>query len=343
MLPDEISRCIKKQSADLYLRAGQRCDDLVRRAKAIVEDYARQHGIDLRPLCVVVVGSVGRSEALEASDFDITPIAADDATLTAFVPHDQPLREALRQALSMKVSKGEDLTKPMTLGSLTERESIGGPSDNSASLTKRMLILTESRQVAGGLTLKEVRRQILDAYGSQERTSGRHTLSLCNDIARYYRTLCIEYKTKADDTDTDWCSRNLKLRHSRKIWYFANIIAIVKLAEHHPRGQQDYNDELLAIFDQPPVVRLGSALRQSQPIELGRLLESYSVFLEFMSVDSNRRTLAQVAHDTRYQLRVDNPFPAMKFNSDLLHRHIVQIVACLPPTTRQRVFDWFLM
>lgn len=184
-----------------------------------------------------------------------------------------------------------------------------------------------------------MRRQILQAYGSQDRTSGRHSLSLCNDIARYYRTLCIEYKAKADEKDTDWCSRNLKLRHSRKVWYFANIIAIVKLAEDHPRGKEDYNDELLTIFEKPPIVRLGDALRQSQPIELGRLLEAYSLFLEFMSNNDNRRALAIVPHESRYQLRADNPFPAMKFNSDLLHRHIVQIINCLPETTRQRVLQ----
>ena len=342
MLPTEISECIKRQSAELFQRASKRCDELTDKAKAAIENYAKANGVSIDNICFTVVGSVGRGEALEASDFDLTPIARDDAALAAFMPHDQAIRQELIKALGVKVSKGEDLTKPVAIASLIERESIGGPKDTSASLTKRMLILTESRQVTGGLDISEVRQNVLQAYGDQDRTSGRHTLSLCNDIARYYRTLCIEYKAKADEQDTDWCTRNLKLRHSRKFWYFANIIAIVKLAETHPRGQQDYNEELLALFNKPPIVRVGEALRDTQAVELGRLLESYSLFLEFMSNADNRKALASIAHEARYEPKIGNPFPAMKFNSDLLHKHMMQIIDALPRTTRQRVYDWFL-
>lgn len=334
---------MKAQSAEIFVRCGARCDELIKNGRDAIHNFASSNSVDIQNICFVVVGSVGRSEALEASDFDITPIASDQSSLEAFAPHDQPLREALRCALGVKVSKGEDLTKLTSVGQLTERESIGGLNDNSSVLTRRVLILTESRQVAGGLRVSDVRRELLQAYGNQDRTSGRHTLSLCNDIARYFRTLCIEYKAKADEAATDWGTRNLKLRHSRKVWYFANMIAIVMLAETHPRGKDDYNDELLEIFDKPPIVRLGGALKDSQPIELGRLLECFSIFLEFMSIQNNREALANVQHNTRYHLRADNPFPALKFNSDLLHKHMMQIIGSLPVTTQQRVFDWFLL
>ena len=162
-------------------------------------------------------------EALEASDFDFVPVTWDDATLKAYVSHDRPLRDELRKGLGVKVSAGQDLTSPVSITSLVEPDCIGGTKDNSGALTKRILILTESRQVAGGFDLGEIRRALLDAYASEDRTSGRHVLSLCNDIARYYKTLCIEYKAKIDDEEKDWCTRNMKLRHSRKFWYFANI------------------------------------------------------------------------------------------------------------------------
>lgn len=118
MLPNEISRCIKAQSAAVYSHAAQRCNALVAQAKTVIEDYSQREGLDLNPLCIVVVGSVGRSEALGASDFDITPIARDESTLDAFLPHDQPIRQALRDALNVKVSKGEDLTKSISICSI---------------------------------------------------------------------------------------------------------------------------------------------------------------------------------------------------------------------------------
>ena len=153
MLPEEISRCVKTQSAEVFVKAGKRCDDLIEKGRVSIEAYAARSGVALEDVCFVVVGSVGRSEALESSDFDVIPIVRDDAALAGLVEHDQPIRDALRKDLSIKVSKGEDLTKLTTLGQLTERESIGGPNDTSAGLTKRILILTESRQVAGGLAI----------------------------------------------------------------------------------------------------------------------------------------------------------------------------------------------
>ena len=296
-------------------------------------------------MCFVVVGSIGRNEALDASDLDIVPVARNDDAFRGYQSSDQRLRSALRKSLGVKVSKGQELTKPASITSMVEAESIGGSRDSSQKLTKRILVLTEGREIeiGGSFRIEDVSLEILQAYGSKERTSGRHTLSLCNDIARYYRTLCVEYKTKADVEGADWCTRNLKLRHSRKIWYFSNIVAVVNLAESFPQGDAEYNDKLRQEFLKPPLVRLGDALLRDQPIVTGRLLEAYAYFLEFMSKRENRQALAKVEHSERYKVGLGNPFPMMKFNSDLLHQHMVQIVNGLPLTTRQRIFDWFLL
>ena len=61
-----------------------------------------------------------------------------------------------------------------------------------------------------------------------------------------------------------------------------------------------------------------------------------------MSVDKNRIALAKIEHGARYDIDLQNPFPMMKFNSDLLHHHMVRIIDGLPNSTRQHVFDWFL-
>ena len=342
-LPGFPKNSVKKQSAAIYRDADNWSFKKTSSAQSIIDRFisCQNPNLDINKLCFIAVGSIGRNEALNASDLDIIPIAKDTQTLNEYKKMDHDLREFLQKKLDIHVSKGLDLTKPDALSSLTDSESIGGKKDTSQHLTKRILILTEGRGITGGFPLKDIRQAILGAYGNEERSRGRHSLSLCNDIARYYRTLCIEYKTKADHEE-DWCTRNLKLRYSRKFWYFANIISIVALAEKHPTGGANYQNRFLEIFEKYPVERLFLVLRETQPIEIGRLLESYSFFLQFMSIKSNREALSKVQHGTRYNVSPDNPFPAMKFNSDLLHGHMLRIIDGLPQSMRRRVLDWFL-
>ena len=342
MISGELKRYLKKEDIAVYEEAQEWCDTKIAEAKRCIKLFQTTQQVDLNDICFVVVGSMGRSEALAASDLDLVPIARTRCALEQYESKDAQLRELLCEELKMKVSKGQHLTKADTIGSLIERESIGGDDDNSQNLTRRMLVLTEGRQVGGGFELRRVKEEILGAYEGDERSRGRHILSLCNDIARYYRTLCIEYKTKVDNDQDNWCTRNLKLRHSRKIWYFSCVALISKLAESHPLGDNEYRDRLLEAFEVSPVTRLVNVLGESQGSDLGRLLETYSVFLRFMSQESHREHLSKVSHEGRYEYSIDNPFPMLKFNSDLLHRHIFDILEGMQRSTRQRVLDWFL-
>ena len=89
--------------------------------------------------------------------------------------------------------------------------------------------------------------------------------------------------------------------------------------------------------------RLVDALINEQSIEVAYLLESYSFFLEFMSEQKNRDALSEIEHKDRYKMDVKNPFPALKYNSDIFHQHIVNLIDGLPPTTRRRMINWFLL
>jgi hypothetical protein len=340
---NDLKRCVPARAFTILARAEDHSKAMIERARASIENFATTKGVDISNICFVVVGSVGRHEALEASDFDVIPVALIESALEQYRMNDAELRAKLATDLGVKVSKGEDLTKATTIGELTESDCIGGSNDSSGSLTKRILILTESRQVAGGFKLSDVREQILKAYANETRTSGRHVLSICNDIARYYKTLCIEYKAKIDEEEKDWCTRNMKLRHSRKLWYFSNILAIAKLSEEHPLGDDEYVRALLKIFDEPPAERVVRAQCSSQPTETGRLLENYAIFLEFMSKDKNRTALAKVEHEKRYAMEPDNQFLAMKLNSDVMHQTILAILHGLSPSMSNKVISWFLL
>ena len=342
MISVELKRYLKQDAVAVYEEAQEWCDAKIAEAGRCIDRFQTTEQVDLSDICFVVVGSVGRNEALAASDLDLVPIARTGCALEQYQSKDSQLRDLLSEELRTKVSKGQHLTKADTISRLIERESIGGDDDNSQNLTRRMLVLTEGRQVSGGFDLTRVKEEILGAYEGEERSRGRHILSLCNDIARYYRTLCIEYKTKADNDEENWCTRNLKLRHSRKVWYFSCVALISELAESFPLGDSEYRDRLLKAFEVSPVTRLVGSLGESQGAEMGRLLETYAVFLRFMSRESHRERLSKVSHEDRYDYSLDNPFPMLKFNSDLLHRQIFDLIEGMQKSTRQRVLDWFL-
>jgi hypothetical protein len=340
---EALRACVKSRHYSIFERALEKSTDLTRKAEEAIGNFVAEKGETLDNMCFAVVGSTGRKEALEASDLDLIPIAANADRLAQYEPHDSDLRQALSEKVGVKVSRGEDLTKATSIEALVEVDSIGGGADTSARLTKRILLLTESSQAGGSLPIRQVREALLDAYAKQERTSGRHVLALCNDISRYYKTLCIEYKAKIDDQDKDWCTRNIKLRHSRKLWYFANILAVATLADKHPQGEQAFKDSLLDSFESSPIQRLAAALSEQQPLALGRLLESYALFLEFMSAEENREALRAVQHERRYEMSLANPFPMMKFSSDLLHNEIMSIMEEMGPAMRARIMGWFLL
>lgn len=248
---DRLKNRIHDRSFAILREAHEHSEDVLRRARSACDRVIGDEGIDPARLSIVAVGSVGRREALSASDLDLVPIFSEPGVLSP----DQVsrLRDRVREELGIDVSKGQDLTKECSIGELADLETIGGDHDETNALTRRVLVLTESAEVAGELGLATIRRGVLDAYAKHETTSGRHVLSLSNDVARYYRTLCIDYKAKIDTRDKAWCPRNAKLRHSRKFWYFSTMTAVVAAAIRTDRGAP--LESLLTYFAMPPVQR----------------------------------------------------------------------------------------
>jgi hypothetical protein len=326
---------------DIYRRAWDHSRQLLTDCARILDEQIAARGLPAERVCYVAVGSVGRHEALTASDLDLIPVLADD--IPSFRDHDRAIRGAVEERLHVKVSLGQDLTSPARLRDLVRSESIGGDDDNPAALTKRILILSEGAQAGGRFPIGEVRSALLSAYADAERTSGRHVLSLCNDVARYYRTLCIEYKSKIDNEDKDWCARNMKLRHSRKFWYFATMVAMSALAGRRAQVDAAYRQAILESLSMPPHLRLVSALPEHCTDALRPLLGSYAWFIGFMGSPENRAALISVPYRDRYAVRVDNLFPGLKHNSDLIHREMLDILETLDRPMRHRVLDWFLL
>jgi hypothetical protein len=331
---------VKPQSMGVFDRATMFCERLITQCREFLNEYLRSNGLSSDDVCFFAVGSVGRFEALDASDLDLTPVVKSAEARIALQPHDAPIRRQLADKLGLKVSKGQDLTSLVDLPALTRPESIGGEQDDSNALTKRILILTEGRAVGGGFEPEIIRRQVLDAYAGAARTRGRHVLSLCNDVARYYRTLCIEYKAKVDVECKDWATRNAKLRHSRKFWYIATMLAITTLAKNYPDGEGAYVAELLDAFSKPPVQRFAEALGEEQKTVGGLVLECFADYLQIMSNPQTRQQLAEITYETRMNHEV---FQRLKASSDKMHEAILGVIDELDANVRRKVLDWFLL
>ena len=88
---------------------------LLAKSKPMIADFLTKRKLDPNALCFAATGSVGRYEALEASDFDVIPIARDRKRLKRYEPYDQELRQLLKNSLDVSVSKGVDLTRRVAL------------------------------------------------------------------------------------------------------------------------------------------------------------------------------------------------------------------------------------
>jgi hypothetical protein len=339
---NDLAPFIGPNALETLRRAERHVAELAARSAKYFESELPALSIDPSRVCMAVTGSMGRSEALGASDFDLLPVTADDATLELLLQHNEPLRAGLEKMLGVDVSRGRDLLKSVSLTHLMDPECIGGDKDDRAGLTQRVLLLTESRQVGGSLALGEVRRQILEAY-AHHRSAGRHAMAYCNDLARYYRTVCIDYKSRVDTRDKDWCNRNVKLRHSRKLWFFANLLSVSAVSCRIRPDNPHFFETLLRTLDQPPILRMFEALESNAQLAGGRVLDQYAWFLDFMANGETRKKLAAIEHDARYRTGVDNPFPSLQWSSRVLHSEMITVLESVNPELRRKVLDWFLL
>lgn len=333
---------LEKRTYSTFEKSYSYSNSIISKANKLLDEYFDKTKLDKSKVCFVAVGSIGRYEALKASDLDIIPVIINDRYLRIYKKHDKRIRRFLSSRLKVKVSAGSDLTSTISINKLTDLKGIGGEVDTNSLLTKRILILTEGTYVFGNFKYEIVMKEILDSYSKNETTRGKHILTLCNDIARYYRTLCIEYKAKIDVTNKDWGTRNAKLRHSRKVWYFSTLIAMINSSKLNYYNISDFKKQLLKLFCMPPVLRLFESVDEQNYLVLSKLLNYYSWFLEFMAIRSNRKKLALIKYSNRYE-DVNGNYYKIKMNSDMVHRYICYLIQDMQPSQKQKIIDWFLL
>lgn len=213
---------------------------------------------------------------------------------------------------------------------------IGGGADSNANLTRRILMLLESRPVnistvdASREVWDSVVRCILERYFEEDvhfspGAARKVPRFLLNDLTRYWRTIGVDYAAKHLEQDGHkWAIRNDKLRFSRKLLYAAGLAFCFACHLDPPASRRDAQPDLFSFAegDSPapasaaPFIASAVAFAGTPPLEFlaafvdafvsdsskrqtisRRLFGTYNAWLTLLGDDTKRKRLESLGHD----------------------------------------------
>jgi len=278
----------------------------------------REALVDLHdPNCTVIVtGSLGRGEASDNSDADWV-LLVDGPTDTEHRRLAQDIEQRIREVVP------KDPGPTGTFGDIVVSHDlvhyIAGLRDSNINLTRRMLLLAESRAVTNPLVRERVIRNVLARYVLHDRAvQSRQTKDrynkipyfLLNDVVRYWRTVATDYASKKWERNSKgWATRNIKLRFSRKLVFIWGLIAslaaeLFDTSSLDPATNEQEHLILLLEFireqtEVTPLELLARVARQPnvKPETARRIFSAYDTFIGKLSDPDFRHRLDSVDFD----------------------------------------------
>lgn len=251
----------------------------------------------------VVFGSLARGEVTAGSDLDWT-LLVDGQIYPEIDDTVADIREAV-EALSKR--PGQEGTFGGLASGYNLVHQIGGSEDTNRNLTQRILLLLESVAIGRADAHTRVTRALLDRYIAED-WGWSYSLNpfnvprfLQNDIARYWRTVAVDFAYKRKDRGGRGAAlRTVKLRMSRKLTYAAGLVACFRcslLPAQHP-GYEELDlaervgittDALERFLVLTPMEMLAWAYLHFQLDEAAKkLFESYDGFLGILNSDERK-------------------------------------------------------
>ena len=263
---------------------------------------------------IIVFGSLGRKEFTNRSDIDWTYLTNGPAS-----NQDYEVSGAIKKIVS------ENETDPGgsgLFGGLTSSHdlvhNIGGIDDTNGNMTRRLLLLLESVQVAGDLCRDSVISTLLERYliigagvGKLDAANLRVPRFLLNDFVRLWRTIAVDYASKKWlQDDKKWAIRNSKLRFTRKMLFMKGLLLSLDCEYADSDGDREWPWNYLDpdFFEDNPPLRLQEGI--TRLIELSPVdtfcraalitgnteqgcdvLEAYDSFISILNDDEKRKHL----------------------------------------------------
>lgn len=287
---------------------------------------------------VVVTGSLGRGEVVRGSDLDWF--------LLVDGPSDPGHFLLLREIETTLASSG--LRRPgrsATFGDLVFSNElihyIAGTRDTNENLTRRILLLSESRALTNPAVRETVIRGVLARYIVHDRPVGGRAGRpssiphfLLNDVVRYWRTMAADFASKMWERGREgWAIRNIKLRFSRKLIYVWGLLACFSWDLFPPAGEElpAAPDEaaarlaahVLELTRITPIDLLARMLVERTDLSLAPdLLGSYDHFMAVLSDPQMRDHLSQLEFDNA----VDDPvYSELRIRSGRFSKALVRL------------------
>lgn len=203
---------------------------------------------------------------------------------------------------------------------------IAGTRDSNENLTRRILLLSESRALTNALVRERVIRNILARYVLHDRpvpsrSGRRQTIPhfLLNDVVRYWRTMASDYASKMWERDREeWGIRNVKLRFSRKLLFMSGLLtAFTGELFSTPALHQVENDEQYFLMladlirtqtDIVPLELLARVVLEAGDNEAANevadaVFSSYDHFLDVLANPDARKKLGAI----RFEAALNDP------------------------------------
>lgn len=264
--------------------------------KALLENMPSGQPLD-SDSCLILCGSFARYEMNASSDYDWS-------LLIDGIVKNRHAKLAKKVGKAMKdgnlIAPGSSGTFGSLIFSHDLVHRIGGGADSNANLTRRMLMLLESKPFSiqanndTSQVWDNVIKNILERYFEQDihfsaEGKSRVPRFLLNDLTRYWRTICVDYAAKHREQDGDkWAMRNAKLRLSRKLIYASGLAFCLSCELKPPKDDMG----LFGMSDaKQPHPFVDAAIRFSQTPSLEYLA---AFILGFVDDKSKRRRIARL-------------------------------------------------
>jgi predicted nucleotidyltransferase len=262
---------------------------------------------------IVAFGSLARGEFTAGSDLDWI-LLLDGISR----PEQFEVARAIRAAID-NIPRKQPGTEGV-FGNLVSSHDlvhhIGGEDDSNSNMTLRILLLLESIPIGRPDAYDRVLNNILSRYLDEDRGlwhgSGSYKVPrfLFNDVARYWRTMTVDFAYKQRDRQNrGFAIRNLKLRMSRKLLFLAGMIACFEchtaFASSEERAQfyaekrvNAVIKHLRSVLFNPPLEIIAAALLRQPDLDTyaKELFDAYDEFLGMLADDRqlpNGKTIRQ--------------------------------------------------